>query len=262
MMSSFILLTVFCYVAYRIYQRFHSEKTIDPNGKYVLITGCDTGFGNLLAIELDRQGFNVLAGVLNSTSITELTERLSRRATVFQLDITNHDDIEAAYQLVKSKTNILHGLVNNAGIGRAGYIDWISMKLYQRTMDVNFFGQVAVTKKFLPLLIAKANSRVVNICSIMGFISPPSMSAYCASKYAFEAFSDCLRREMKVWKLHVSIVEPGWLRTPIIQGHENHLRELWKEVPSAVQERWGDQFFDEVIDTYAINSPLDRKSVV
>ncbi|CAF4540545.1 unnamed protein product, partial [Rotaria magnacalcarata] len=77
---------------------------ISPNGKYIFISGCDTGFGHGLAIKLDKQGFNVLAGVFASDNVTSLREKLSSRATVFRLDITKEEDIEAAFQLVKEKT--------------------------------------------------------------------------------------------------------------------------------------------------------------
>ena len=183
-------------------------------------------------------------------------EKTSFRTTIFRLDISKQDDIDFAYDLVKSKTNTLHALVNNAGIGAGGYIDWISLDFMRRIMDVNFFGQVAMTKKFLPLLIVKPDSRVVNICSVMGFISPPGMSAYCASKYAFESFSDCLRREMAPWQLRVSIVEPGWLRTPIIRGHARLLRDLWSDVSVDVKKRWGDAFFNELIEKSVVDSPF------
>ena len=248
------------YISYRLYQHFFPTPSINPNGKYVLITGCDSGFGHGLAVELDKQGFNVLAGVLLPDSVISLTNELSSKATVFQLDLTKQDDIDAAYDLIKDKTNTLHALVNNAGIGAGGYIDWISLEFMRRIMDVNFFGQVAMTKKFLPLLIAKRNSRVVNVCSVMGFTSPPGISAYCASKHAFESFSDCLRREMYPWGLRVSIIEPGWLRTGIIQGHDRLIRELWSKLPSEIQNRWGDNFFNELIEKSVTNSPFIKNA--
>jgi NAD(P)-dependent dehydrogenase (short-subunit alcohol dehydrogenase family) len=127
-------------------------------------------------------------------------------------------------------------------------------------MDVNFFGHVAMTKTFLPLLIAKRDSRVVNICSVMGLISPPGMSAYCASKYAFESFSDCLRREMAVWGLHVIIIEPGWLRTPIIQGHDRLIRELWNGLSLDVRKRWGEEFLNDLIEKSITNSPFIKNA--
>ncbi|CAF4187375.1 unnamed protein product, partial [Rotaria magnacalcarata] len=123
---------------------------------------------------------------------------LSARATVFSIDISKEDQINSAYEIVKDKTNVLHALVNNADICENGFIDWTSMDTMRKLMDVNFFGHVAMTKKFLPLLIAKRDSRVINVSSIAGFLAEPSMAAYSASKYALESFSDCLRREMAV----------------------------------------------------------------
>ena len=247
---------VFLYISYRLYQYFFPTPNINPNGKYVLISGCDTGFGHELAIDLDQQGFNVLAGVFVLNNVTVLKNKLSSKATVFHLDITKQEDIDATFDLVKEKTNVLHALVNNAGIGLSGYIDWTTLAFMNKIMDVNFFGHVAMTKRFLPLLITKRDCRVVNITSVMGLISLPGISAYSASKFAFESFSDCLRREMLPWGLRVSIIEPGWLRTPIIKGHDRAVRDLWNGLPPDVRERWGDDFLNDLIEKVIIKSPF------
>ncbi|CAF1406592.1 unnamed protein product [Adineta ricciae] len=188
-MAVFFLLStaIILYVGYRLYRHFVPTPNIDPKGKYVLISGCDTGFGNQLALELDKKGFNVLAGVYSTDNVTSFKDKLSSRATVFRLDITKQEDIDAALELVQSKTKVLHALVNNAGISGGYLIDWTTVETMRRVMDVNFFGHVAMTKTFLPLLIAKRDSRVVNICSVAGYLAAPGMASYCASKYAFEA---------------------------------------------------------------------------
>ena len=257
---------IFAYVSYRLYQRFFPTPNIDPNGKYVLISGCDSGFGHGLAIELDQQGFNVLASVFVPDNITILKNTLSSKATVFHLDITKQEDIDAAFDLVKDKTKVLHGLVNNAGISTSGYIDWMTMESMRKIMHVNFFGHVAVTKKFLPLLIAKPNSRVVNICSIAGIFTAPMKSAYSASKYALESFSDCLRREMAPWGLYVSVIEPGPMRTPINEGHDILMNKLWNRLSVDVQERWGQDFFQSQVkrisDSFVYRYAEDPTKVV
>jgi NAD(P)-dependent dehydrogenase (short-subunit alcohol dehydrogenase family) len=236
------------YITYRVYQQFFPAPNIDAHGKYILISGCDTGFGHRLAIELDKQGFHVFAGVYNADSKGSLTEQLSLRATVFPLDITRQQDIEAAYHLVKEKTNTLHALVNNAGIIISGYIDWVSVESMRNLMDVNFFGHVAMTKTFLPLLLAKRDSRVVNVCSIAGFTSTPANSAYSTSKHALESFSDCLRREMAAWGLRVSIIEPGIMRTPIIGKHDQSLHESRKQLPADILDRWGNEYLKKQLE--------------
>jgi NAD(P)-dependent dehydrogenase (short-subunit alcohol dehydrogenase family) len=116
----------------------------------------------------------------------------------------------------------------------------------RQTMDVNFFGHVAMTKKCLPLLITKRNSRVINICSVAG----SSMSAYSASKYALESFSDCLRREMIPWNLRVSIIEPGFMRTSIIQGHRQSFQDFWSTLSKDAQTHWGEEFLKQQYDIH------------
>jgi short-subunit dehydrogenase len=248
-------LVTLLYIFYRLYEYFFSTSDINPHGKYILITGCDTGVGHALAIELDKQGFNVLAGVYMPQNITLVKGKLSPKATIFRLDITKQEDIDEVFELVQKKTNTLHALINNAGIISHGCIDWTSLELMRKIMNVNFFGHVAMTKKFLPLLITKRNSRVVNMCSATGFFAVPNTSAYSASKFALESFSDCLRREMFPWNLHVSIIEPGTLRTTMMDGYADCLQNLWNELSIDTQERWGIDFLNNIITT-GINSPF------
>jgi len=240
------LITIF-YITYQLYKHFFPSPNIDPNDKYVLITGCSSGFGYTLAIELDKQGFNVFAGVRNIQSKSLLDRHLSSRSIVFILDITKQEDIDTAYNLVKEKTNTLHALVNNAGVSKGNYIDWMTVELMRKHMDVNFFGHVAMTKKFLPLLISKRDSRVINISSISGFISFTSTAAYSTSKYALESFSDCLRREMAPWGLRVSIIEPGGMRTSFLNEQEAFSKKMWNELSSDTQQRWGEDFSNKLI---------------
>ena len=240
-------LVILSYIAYKVYEHFTATPDINPNGKYVLISGCDTGFGHGLAIELDHQGFNVFAGIYNVNNKDSLTQQLSSRATVFKLDITRQEDIDDTYEIVSAKTKTLHALVNNAGIGAFGYIDWIPMDSMRSVMEVNFFGHVNMTKKFLPLLITKKDSRVVNLCSVAGYLAAPGMAAYSSSKYALESFSDCLRREMAVWNVRVSVIEPGFMKTPIVEGHDKALHNLWNGLENDVQTRWGEEHLNQQV---------------
>ncbi|CAF1096651.1 unnamed protein product [Didymodactylos carnosus] len=246
-MFALISLGLVFYTIYQLYQYLFPSPNIDPHGKYVLISGCDTGFGQTLAIELDQQGFNVFAGVYNPDSMVSLTNQLSSSATVFCLDITQPSQINAAFEMVREKTNTLHALVNNAGIDQDGMIDWITLDFMRNMMDVNFFGHVAMTKIFLPLLVNKRGSRVVNLCSAAGYLVAPGMSSYCASKYALESFSDCLRREMLPWGLRVSIIEPSYMRTPIIEGHVQRMRDIWSGLSADIKDRWDEGFLEDLM---------------
>ena len=242
-----MILLLVLVVLYLTYRSWRPSENILPAGRYVLISGCDSGIGYALAIDLDKHGWNVLAGVLRTESIALLESQLSSGSKVFRLDITKQEDIDAAYDLVVQTTRYLHALVNNAGILTHGGIDWTSMEAMRRIMDVNFFGHVAMTKRFLPLLIGKRDSRVVNVVSAAGFFTFPNTSAYSASKHALESFSDCLRREMAPWNLRVSIIEPGALRTTMLDGYEATLRDVWNGLTIDVQERWGVEYLNSII---------------
>ena len=187
-----VVLILVAFLLYSFYYYLFPASTIDCRGKCVLISGCDTGVGRASAIDLDRQGLRVFASVLNRANINSLRAELSSRAIVFRLDITNKDDIANAYSLVEQTSESLHGLVNNAGVLTHGCIDWTPMSTMNEIMDVNFFGHVAMTKTFLPLLIRQANSRVVNVVSAAGFFSFPNTSAYSASKHGEMFGSNCL----------------------------------------------------------------------
>lgn len=253
MLLVLIFLATIVFLFYHFYPKYFPAPNIDTKDKYVLISGCDSGFGNLLAHELDRQQFRVFAGVLSERSLEELRKSLSSNATVFRLDVTKPEDIDQAFELVSSKTKVLHGLVNNAGIAISGNIEWTSMENLRKVMNVNFFGHVQMTKTFLPLLIAKKDSRVVNICSVAGYLATPGLSAYCASKFALESFSDCLRREMAPWNLRVSIIEPGFMRTPIIQGRAKSFEDFSSQISSDVQERWGVTYLRELYESSGVS---------
>jgi NAD(P)-dependent dehydrogenase (short-subunit alcohol dehydrogenase family) len=104
--------------------------------------------------------------------------------------------------------------VNNAGIALTGPLEFIEVDRIRRQFEVNFFGQIAVTQAFLPE-IRRARGRVVNMSSMAGKVAPPFYGPYTASKHALEAASDALRGELAPWGIHVSIVEPGAIDTPI-----------------------------------------------
>jgi NAD(P)-dependent dehydrogenase (short-subunit alcohol dehydrogenase family) len=104
--------------------------------------------------------------------------------------------------------------VNNAGIARGGPLEFIDLEDFRRQFDVNLFGLLAVTQACLPHLHA-ARGRIVNVGSIAGRVTTPLLGPYCASKHAVEGLSDALRMELFPHGIHVSVVEPGVVATPI-----------------------------------------------
>jgi NAD(P)-dependent dehydrogenase (short-subunit alcohol dehydrogenase family) len=108
----------------------------------------------------------------------------------------------------------LDGLVNNAGIAVAAPLEFLPPEELARQLDVNVVGQLRVTQAFLPAL-RRRRGRIVFVGSIAGRSSLPFLGAYAASKFALEAMTDALRIEVAPWGMHVAIVEPGTIATPI-----------------------------------------------
>lgn len=193
--------------------RGRGEATAPGRGRgAVLVTGSSTGIGRACALRLAGGGFHVLAGVRRPEDGEAL------RASGIEpliVDVTDPGAIDAARAHVDSQHGgRLAGLVNNAGIVVAGPVEGVSMDEWRRQLEVNVIGQLAVTQALLPALRA-AQGRVVFMSSVGGRGALPMLSPYNASKHAIEAIGDSLRQEMRPFGVHVSIVEPGSVATPI-----------------------------------------------
>jgi NAD(P)-dependent dehydrogenase (short-subunit alcohol dehydrogenase family) len=200
----------------------------------VVITGASTGIGAACATHLAGIGFRVFAGVRKP----EDAERA--RAAGFEpltIDVTDAEAIRSAAAEIGDLP--LAGLVNNAGVAVAGPVEFIPVDELRHQLNVNVVGQVAVTQAFLPAL-RRARGRVVNMGSIGGRVAFPLLSPYASSKFALEAVTDSLRRELRPWGMHVSIIEPGAIATPIWEKSVAANEELAASMPSEVQELYGD----------------------
>ncbi len=182
----------------------------------ILVTGASTGIGRSTALELDRRGLAVLAGVRREEDAESLRASATGNLEPVTLDVTKQESIEAAL----SGREALGGLVNNAGIVVAGPVEALEADGWEAQFDVNVLGAVRVTYACLPLLheglrVGGAPVRVVNVGSVSGRVTLPFMGPYSASKFALGAITDALRAEVSPFGLDAVIVEPGAVRTPI-----------------------------------------------
>lgn len=206
----------------------------------VVVTGASTGIGQACALRLDRAGWRVFAGVRKEADAQRFRQEASERLTPVMLDVTDEAQVRSAAETVVAAIGDagLAGLVNNAGIGVAGPLEFLPLDELRRQLDVNVIGQIAVTQAFLPL-IRKGNGRIVNIGSISGKLATPLMGPYCASKFALEALTDSLRQELRPWGMAVSLVEPGSIATPIWEKGQAAGDELEKNLPEEAMMRYG-----------------------
>lgn len=181
-----------------------------------LITGSSTGIGEACARWLDARGHRVFAGVRRADDAARLKAGASERLVPVLIDVADDSTIKAALSTVASVLSGagLDGVVNNAGIAVGGPLEYLPIDAIRRQLDVNVIGQIAVTQAFMAL-IRRARGRIVFMGSVGGRFATPFLGPYCASKFALEAIADSLRVEVQPWGVHVSIVEPGSIATPI-----------------------------------------------
>jgi NAD(P)-dependent dehydrogenase (short-subunit alcohol dehydrogenase family) len=202
----------------------------------VLVTGASSGIGEATAGHLQSLGFRVFAGVRKDAD----AERLRERVTPVKLDVTDSGSIEAARREIdEAAPDGLSGLVNNAGVSVSGPVEFVPVDELRRQLEVNVVGQVAVTQAFLPA-IRRARGRIVNVSSVGGRVALPLMSPYNASKFALEAISDSLRREVRRFGVHVAVVEPGAIRTRIWEKGTAAADELMERVPEEAEQLYGE----------------------
>jgi NAD(P)-dependent dehydrogenase (short-subunit alcohol dehydrogenase family) len=205
--------------------------------KSVLVTGASTGIGQACALHLDRLGHRVYAGVRNEPDAQGLRERGSGRIVPVMLDVTDQAKVDAVAKQIAGHASGLDGLVNNAGIIRGGPVEYLPVAEWREQLEVNVIGQVAVTKAVLPL-IRSAGGRVVFIGSISGKLATMMLGPYCASKFALEAIGESLRQELHPWRISVSIVEPGAVKTVMMDKTRQVADRLDRDLPAEARTRY------------------------
>lgn len=185
-----------------------TKKTMKMERRVVVITGASTGIGFCLATELAADGNIVYAGARKEKDIKQLSA--IENITGITLDITKEEQVEAAVEQIATKEGHVDVLINNAGVTGWGAIMDRNMTYLRNVMEINYFGHVRMVKSFYPLL-RKSTLRpiVINVSSQAGNYVFPFWSVYHSSKWAIEAFSHSLRRELQPFGIRVSIIQPG-----------------------------------------------------
>jgi NAD(P)-dependent dehydrogenase (short-subunit alcohol dehydrogenase family) len=208
--------------------------------KSVLITGASTGIGRASALRMDAEGWRVFATVRREEDAAKLRDASSERLVPLMLEVTEASQIAAVAGQIGEAVggSGLDGLVNNAGMAVMSPLETIPLEDLRKQLEVNLVSQVAVTQAMLPL-IRTARGRVVFLSSIGGRMAMPFGAPYHASKYGIEAVVDCLRQELRPWKIDVVAIEPGSIDTPIWERGEGVADELAGRAPAAQEELYG-----------------------
>jgi NAD(P)-dependent dehydrogenase (short-subunit alcohol dehydrogenase family) len=207
--------------------------------KSVLISGASSGIGKALSLELDRNGYQVFAGVRNPTDADALRSEASPQLTPVMLDVTQPEMISSVCNVVSEKTGgELFGLVNNAGISLSAPMEFIPIQDFRTQLEVNLFGQLALTQGCLPML-RKSTGRVFFVSSVAGRLVTAFNGPYAASKAGLLAMADALRLELAPWKLAVSVLIVGSVQTPIWEKSANMAGEILRRGPAEAWKLYG-----------------------
>jgi NAD(P)-dependent dehydrogenase (short-subunit alcohol dehydrogenase family) len=195
--------------------------------KTALVTGAGGGLGHATVERLVANGWKVFEADINKDLLRSSMH--DPDVVPIVMDVTDRESIRSAYDAIVSHTDHLDGIVNFAGIMGVGSLTDIPEERLARILDVNVMGTYRVNKKFFPLVEA-AQGRIVNISSETGWQSAaPFIGPYAMSKYAIEAYSTALRRELALLGVKVITIQPGPFRTDMVAGIERAFTQAESE---------------------------------
>uniref|UniRef100_F1L5G9 17-beta-hydroxysteroid dehydrogenase type 6 n=1 Tax=Ascaris suum TaxID=6253 RepID=F1L5G9_ASCSU len=248
-----IALVVSSTLAYYVLRYLWELLTVDNlTKKAVFITGCDSGFGRMIAMKCAQNGMPTFAGCLTEkgaksveSEASTLKEGSSLRAVM--IDLTNDDSVKAAAEFVKKQMKAgvkLWAVVNNAGVFTTyGPDDWCSIDDYRFSFEVNTLGHIRVSQAFKSLL-KQSKGRILTVTSVAGRVSLPYAGPYSTAKFATEAYMDCIRQELKPFGVTCCILEPGVFKTTLIDRVEmkQRIERVWEKLTDEQRQDYGEDF--------------------
>lgn len=206
----------------------------------VLVTGASRGIGRATVKTLAGVGFTVYGTVRTDGDATRLIEETQGAVTPVRCDITDEEAVEAASDFMTDRVGRrgLVGLVNNAGIARAGPLEGLPLAIWQEQFEVNVWGVVRMTRAFLPLL-RKGQGRIINVSSSNALVAIRYLGPYVVSKTALERLSEVLRLELRPWHIPVVVMQPGLVDTDIVARSLGVSEELLAQAGAEVRALYG-----------------------
>jgi NAD(P)-dependent dehydrogenase (short-subunit alcohol dehydrogenase family) len=214
--------------------------------KVALVTGSSSGIGFETSLMLARAGFNTYASMRNlekSKNITEIAKKEKLPLQVVQLDVNNDGSVKDAIVKILKADQRIDVLINNAGYGLFGSVEDTSIEEIKAQFETNFFGVVRVTQQVLPLMRRQNSGTIVNVSSVGGLIGLPALSAYHSTKFALEGLSESIAFELEPFGIRVVIIEPGVIRTNILNSSSSAKKALDPKSPYfSLSQKLNDNF--------------------
>jgi short-subunit dehydrogenase len=190
---------------------------MSDNSKVILITGTSSGFGKASAEYLAQKGYTVFGTSRYPGSYTKPNDY-----TILQMDVTEDQSVQIAVNQIMNDIGKIDVLINNAGFGIAGAMEYTSLDKAKEQFETNFFGAVRLIKTVLPIMRKQDSGLIINISSIGGIIGLPYQSMYSASKFALEGLTESLYKELHSSNIKITMIEPGDFKTSFTEKREIH----------------------------------------
>ncbi|KAF3999898.1 oxidoreductase [Glaciimonas immobilis] len=190
-----------------------SAQTLSTETPVWFITGCSTGFGRELALQVLARGWRVVVTARDRARVADLVAGVGDRALALALDVTDAAQVTAAVKAAQDHFGVIDVLVNNAGYGYQSSVEEGKEEEIRAQFDANVFGLFAITRAVLPIMRARRKGHILNITSVAGKVGFPGSGYYAASKHAVEGWSDSLAAEVVPLGIKVTCIEPGPFRT-------------------------------------------------
>jgi NAD(P)-dependent dehydrogenase (short-subunit alcohol dehydrogenase family) len=197
-------------------------------GKVAVVTGAASGIGRAMAERFAREGMKLVLADVQEKPLAEARDAIARggaEVIAVPTDVSKWEQVDALAKRAVEAYGAAHVVCNNAGVGTGG-VSWeMSAADWEWVFAVNQWSVVHGIRAFVPRMIAQGEGHIVNTASIAGLLSAPGMGAYCATKHAVVAMSECLHLDLAVTgnasKVHVSVVCPAWVKTSIADSERN-----------------------------------------
>ena len=182
--------------------------------KVALVTGASSGIGRATAALLSGQGFRVFGTMRRPAEASGHLGDLE----LLRLDVRDEESVRSCVRTVLDQAGRIDALINNAGQTLIGSLEETRMEEAKELFETNFFGILRVSQAVLPIMRSQGYGRIVNIGSVVGFLPAPYQGIYAASKHGLEGYSESLDHEVRQFGIRVSVIEPGFTRTNIVQN--------------------------------------------
>lgn len=234
--------------------------------KVAIVTGSSSGIGFQTALMLARNGYSTYASMRNidkSKTISEIANKERLPLQVIQLDVNDDVTVKNAINKIVKDGKRIDVLVNNAGYGLFGALEELSIEEIKAQFETNFFGVVRVTQAVLPTMRNQdGGGTIVNISSVGGQVSVPILSAYNSTKFALEGLSESLSHELEPFGIRVIIIEPGFIRTNIMNSSVLAKRASVENSPYYSFTKKIESYFKSMMDNPESSNPEEVAKVI